>query len=392
MAKELAADGAKQPKKKRKVEASCGGRSKLLEAAEADAEVARARAVAQALQDQKAAAEKKRAAAKAAAPVVAETMPAQKRPAEEIDTADQDPRAKSKKQRKRELELTPEGEREAEREAELNKACTAAKQAHKASPDDPTLKEAYDKAKADFATLQKAKLLAAHKGSGDDGPNSTWTCTICNVTFKLGEAGRNRELHLAGKMHCRLVAAAALPDGEAAAQKEKLKFTCNLCGCSMAATAGPAHLAGAKHAERARLLAEVLEKAPPKKGDWVCCARRPAHRDDSPCLNFASKDVCARSTCGAVRSSGLTVDEAKAIVQEASSRAPQTASASAARGRGAGGEAGRGSGRLASTLSPSGRGKGKGKGGGKGRGEGKGKSKGQGKGKGKGGPTPSPVA
>ena len=88
-------------------------------------------------------------------------------------------------------------------EKELNAACTAAKSAHKASPDDGTLKAAYENAKAKFAKFQKKKLAKLAKAGGKrkrgqaaaEGGAGTWTCAVCDVTVKA----EGKEQHLKGK-------------------------------------------------------------------------------------------------------------------------------------------------------------------------------------------------
>ena len=69
----------------------------------------------------------------------------------------------------------------------------------------------------------------------------------------------------------------------------------------------------------------MAKRTPPKRGDWVCCARRPAHANDQPQLNYAANEGCARPACEATRACGLSYDEVQALL----SGAPEPRSAAA---------------------------------------------------------------
>ena len=139
-------------------------------------------------------------------------------------------------------------------------------QAHKAKPADEQARVAYARAKVEFAAFQKAKKARVGAGGaggagGDDGDDGDGDD---DDEADVGEARETSRL---------------LGDDA---------FLCKLCGCSVAAAAAATHLGGAKHALRVQMLMAVCEATPPKKGDWVCCARRPKHTNDQPQLNYAA--------------------------------------------------------------------------------------------------------
>ena len=133
------------------------------------------------------------------------------------------------------------------------------KQAHKAKPADEQARVAYERAKVEFAAFQKAKKARVGSGGSGDADDDD-----AEDDAEAAEAGETSRL---------------LGDDA---------FLCKLCGCSVAAAAAKTHLGGAKHAQRVEMLMAVCEATPPKKGDWVCCARRPKHTNDQPQLNYAS--------------------------------------------------------------------------------------------------------
>ena len=69
----------------------------------------------------------------------------------------------------------------------------------------------------------------------------------------------------------------------------------------------------------------MAEKTPPKKGDWVCCARRPKHTGDQPQLNYASNEGCCKAGCDGRRDAGgLEYEEVTALPRSAPLTLPRT--------------------------------------------------------------------
>eukprot|EP00965_Chrysotila_dentata_P227066 6195777-Pleurochrysis_carterae.AAC.4 len=110
-------------------------------------------------------------------------------------------------------------------EAALNQACTRAKAAAKANPQDAEAQAAYKQAKAAFSAFQAEKRKHTHavspgeqqervvrrktsasksEGSEESAQagkaGKTWTCPICQVTI-TAEDSRARSLHQRGKPH-----------------------------------------------------------------------------------------------------------------------------------------------------------------------------------------------
>ena len=72
------------------------------------------------------------------------------------------------------------------------------------------------------------------------------------------------------------------------------------------------------------MLVEMAEKTPPKKGDWVCCARRPKHTGDQPQLNYASNEGCCKAGCDGRRDAGGLEYEEVALPRSAPLTLPRT--------------------------------------------------------------------
>jgi len=234
----------------------------------------------------------------------------------------------------------------AEEERRSNLECAAAKKAVLASPDDAAAASRYTAAKAAFKALQQAKPPAEARAKVDkkrkrevapaaeNADDATWHCVLCGVTLSMRDP-RARAQHEQGKAHLKLIAqqadaskaaaAAAQAAGATAQQgvtrrageakpakaaKAEGFFECQLCACTVAASAKGTHQAGAKHQERVRRLLELGPEL--KKGDWICCGAHPLQ------LNYASKEACVR--CSAPKAGGVPFDNALVLLRQAKRR------------------------------------------------------------------------
>ena len=98
-----------------------------------------------------------------------------------------------------------------QRERRLNLACTEAKAAAKAAPDDAALAAAYVKAKAAFKKHQQRREQRAEASAAAAAPapaaTDSWTCAVCGITISIADP-RAKEQHLAGKAHAKKAKAA----------------------------------------------------------------------------------------------------------------------------------------------------------------------------------------
>ena len=98
-----------------------------------------------------------------------------------------------------------------EEEKRLIALCKESKAAHKASPKDSNLAQAYAQAKSEYKAFRDAKVSADNAraasknkqvaGKGGDEEGEGWACEVCNITIAVRADGHAKAQHLAGKAH-----------------------------------------------------------------------------------------------------------------------------------------------------------------------------------------------
>ena len=164
-------------------------------------------------------------------------------------------------------------------ERRLNLACTEAKAAAKAAPDDAALAAACVKAKAAFKKHQQRREQRAENRPRQRAPapaaSDSWTCAVCSITISVADP-RAKEQHLAGKAHAKKAKAAARRSRPRPCRRRVLRATSPATGHASSAAAAPgrrtraAHDGGKRHQERLAMLVALAPQL--KKGDWVCCS------------------------------------------------------------------------------------------------------------------------
>lgn len=225
-------------------------------------------------------------------------------------------------------------------EKRLIALCKERKAAHKAEPKDADLARAYAEAKAEYQAFRDAKAAAGvtkssrKKQTGvtigvdaaKDGDEAveTWTCPTCNVTLAVRADGHAKTQHLEGKAHLKRVkrmekeqakeaAAGNEADVSAPAGSESAGlFACQLCACTVAASAKLTHESGSKHAAKLKQVSKLIDSRTMQKGDWLCVKHGPSVQH-----NFASKSKCMMRNCEGTREQGLSYEQAAKLASKA---------------------------------------------------------------------------